>query len=158
MRRLLHSIVKPANAAIVMVAALSGCAGSPPRQLRIDATHFTPCPAAPHCVSSQTRPGSAHHIAPLGYTVPAATARAALLAVLRTQPNVRIVTEQALFVHATFTTTLGFVDDVTFMVWPQRHIIDVKSASRLGYYDFGVNRARVERLRKQLALRLSRAT
>ena len=46
---------------------------------------------------------------------------------------------------------MGFVDDVEFVVDPERSVIDVRSASRLGHSDFGVNRKRVETLRAAFA-------
>ncbi len=49
--------------------------------------------------------------------------------------------------HATFHTTLGFVDDVTFVFRDDASVIDVKSRSRIGFSDLGVNRRRVEHLR-----------
>ena len=49
--------------------------------------------------------------------------------------------------HATFHTTIGFVDDVTFVFRDDAGMIDVKSNSRIGFYDFGVNGRRVENLR-----------
>jgi len=42
---------------------------------------------------------------------------------------------------------LGFVDDVDFLLDAKASSIHVRSASRLGYYDFGVNRKRVEAIR-----------
>jgi uncharacterized protein (DUF1499 family) len=42
---------------------------------------------------------------------------------------------------------MGFVDDVEFFVDPARSVIQVRSASRLGHRDFGVNRKRIESLR-----------
>lgn len=53
--------------------------------------------------------------------------------------------------QATFTSRVfGFVDDVDFVVSGVNHI-DVRSRSRLGYYDFGVNRARIEKIRAQFS-------
>ena len=42
---------------------------------------------------------------------------------------------------------MGFVDDVEFL-FPKEKIIHVRSASRIGYSDFGANRRRVEHLRE----------
>ncbi|KEZ76371.1 DUF1499 domain-containing protein [Salinisphaera hydrothermalis] len=151
------SIHKPMATAIVMVAALAGCGASPPKQFRIDANHFTPCAHAPHCVSSQAEPSDAHYVRPLAYHGSARQAKQTLMAVLRGEDNARIVSAKGHFVHATFTTTLGFVDDVTFIIQPAAAVIDVKSSSRIGYYDFGVNRDRVARIRKAFEARLAAA-
>ena len=46
---------------------------------------------------------------------------------------------------------LRFVDDVEFGYDPVRRLLHVRSASRLGRRDFGVNRERVEMLRAVIA-------
>jgi len=43
---------------------------------------------------------------------------------------------------------LGFVDDLEFLSEPSKGVIQVRSASRMGHSDLGVNRSRVERIRK----------
>ena len=50
--------------------------------------------------------------------------------------------------RAEFRTRLGFVDDLEFLVDEDRGVVQVRSASRTGYWDLGVNRKRVEALRK----------
>ena len=95
-----------------------------------------------------------HRIAPLaGGADPRATF-AALLELLRRRADVTIVTSEDLYVHAEFRTRwLGFVDDVEFLLDAPAGVIHVRSASRLGRKDFGVNRARVEALREALRAR-----
>ncbi|MNR58817.1 hypothetical protein D3C85_1799120 [compost metagenome] len=62
----------------------------------------------------------------------------------------RVVEQQERYLRAEFTSLVfRFVDDVEFLIGEQQ--IDVRSASRLGHSDFGVNRERIERLRRQLA-------
>lgn len=69
--------------------------------------------------------------------------------VLKAQPNAQIITDQDAYLHAEFSSRwLGFVDDVEFLLDQSADRIHVRSASRLGYSDFGVNRARVEALRE----------
>ncbi|MGH7970152.1 MAG: DUF1499 domain-containing protein, partial [Limisphaerales bacterium] len=54
------------------------------------------------------------------------------------------------YLHAEFRSPLmGFVDDVEFVLAPEQKLIHVRSAARLGYSDFGVNRKRAEFLRAQ---------
>ncbi len=136
---------------------LAGCAVAPPGHFTQPQApdRFTPCPASPNCVSSQADAGSARHVAPLAHDTSAGQARTALLDVLRDSDNAEVVTDEHGFIHAIFRTTVGFVDDVGFIIHPHENFIDVKSASRAGYYDFGVNRRRVERLRKRFKRRLA---
>lgn len=153
MRRLLS---KPFAAAIVMTSGIIGCASAPPKQFTRSADAFTPCASAPHCVSSQADKNSSKYVPPLAFkdTTPA-HARQTLLDVLGSSEGATVERAEDRFIHATFRSTLGFVDDVTFIVQPQADIIDVKSSSRLGYYDFGVNRKRVEKLRARFDAQLS---
>jgi len=106
------------------------------------------CPNSPNCVCSQdTAPQ--HAIAPLSFTSDVATARARLLKALATLPRIKILVDQPEYLHATSTTLImRFVDDLEFLIDPQAKVIHVRSASRLGYSDLGVNRKRVEALRQ----------
>ena len=60
-----------------------------------------------------------------------------------------IVTETADYVHALCRSRGGFIDDVEFRLSPNEGVIHVRSASRSGLHDLGVNRRRVERLRRR---------
>lgn len=131
-----------------LLALLSACTGSPPGNLGVQNGHLTPCPASPNCVSSQA--GDAEHrIDPLPLAGSPSETRSRLLAVLASEPRVKLVEEKDAYLRAEFTSrTLRFVDDVEFLIGAQA--VDIRSASRLGYADFGVNRERVERLRQRL--------
>ena len=108
---------------------------------------FSPCPDSPNCVSSQSA-DKAHFIEPLHYTTNAADARQKLLEILEKTKRVYLAKVEIDYVHAEFRSLIfRFVDDVTFFFPPDKNIIHVRSASRKGYYDFGENRRRVERLR-----------
>jgi uncharacterized protein (DUF1499 family) len=145
---MLRVLFKPAASAIVMLTGLVGCSSPPPKQFTRSADEFTPCSSAPHCVSSQAAPDSSKYVEPLRFDgASVAAARQALLNTLYAADNATVERAENRFVHATFRTTLGFVDDVTFLFQPDAQIIDVKSSSRIGYYDFNVNRNRVAGLR-----------
>lgn len=144
-------------AVIVIILTLGGCAAAPPEHLMASTDRFTPCSSAPHCVSSQAPADSSQHVEPFAFETSPAAAREALLATLAGESHATVVESKARFIHATFKSTLGFVDDVSFLIRPDDHIIDVKSSSRIGYYDFGVNRRRVARLRKAFEARLAQS-
>jgi uncharacterized protein (DUF1499 family) len=62
----------------------------------------------------------------------------------------KVVTVKANYIHAEFRSRLfGFVDDVEFSFDEDPKTVHLRSASRTGYYDFGVNRKRMERIRAQ---------
>jgi uncharacterized protein (DUF1499 family) len=109
---------------------------------------LSPCPDSPNCVSSQST-DKAHFVEPLHYSDSTADARQKLIDILEGTQRVRLVKVEMDYIHAEFrSSVLRFVDDVKFWFPPDKPIIHVKSASRTGYYDFGANRRRVERLRE----------
>jgi uncharacterized protein (DUF1499 family) len=80
---------------------------------------------------------------------PAAEAMARLTAILRSLPRTTIVAAEGGYLHAEVRSAVfRFVDDVEFLADDAANIIHVRSASRVGSADLGVNRRRVERIRK----------
>ncbi len=70
---------------------------------------------------------------------------------LLAMPRTVIVMQEPTYIYAQSTTALlKFTDDVEFVLDAAKGIIDVRSASRLGQKDFGVNRARIEKVRSAL--------
>jgi len=109
---------------------------------------LSPCPDSPNCVSSHST-DSARFIEPLRYTGNLADARQKLIELLKNSKRARLIGVETDYIHAEFRSLIfNFVDDVEFYFSSEDRIIHVRSASRAGYYDFGVNRKRVERLRE----------
>lgn len=72
----------------------------------------------------------------------------ALTATLQSMPGMALVEQRPNYLHAQAETHwLKFVDDLEFWFNPARGVIEVRSASRLGREDFGVNRQRIETIR-----------
>jgi uncharacterized protein (DUF1499 family) len=109
-----------------------------------------PCPDSPNCVCSFDTDDE-HAIAPLdGGNDPAATFDR-LRVLLQSMSRVQVVTDEGNYLHAGFTTPLlRFVDDVEFLLDADAGVIHIRSASRVGHSDLGVNRKRVEQLRERL--------
>jgi uncharacterized protein (DUF1499 family) len=111
---------------------------------------LAPCPDSPNCVSSDA-PDESHHIEAFPLAAPPARAWSELEAVLKDTPRVAIVEFSSDYLHAEFKSAVfGFVDDVEFHLRPTEDLIAVRSASRIGYYDFGANRSRIQDLRGKL--------
>ncbi|MBL8379744.1 MAG: DUF1499 domain-containing protein [Burkholderiales bacterium] len=129
--------------------------GRRPANLGYSEGKFKPCSWKPNCVSSTAPADDArHHIAPLGFTGDAQAAWQRLTAIVKAAPRVNIVREGSDYLYAEFASKgLGFVDDVEFALDAGGKHIHVRSASRLGVRDFGVNRARVEGIRSRFAAR-----
>lgn len=117
---------------------------------------LAPCKASPNGVSSQTDPGRdpGHYIAPLQAGGDPSPTWAALKRLLAEMPRVNVVADREGYLYAEFATPMmGFVDDVEFL--QAGDIIHVRSASRLGRSDFGMNRTRIETIRSRLAAKES---
>lgn len=107
----------------------------------------------PNCVSSQADPSDAeHYIAPLAWKGPAPEAMTAVRKAVEGMRGATVIRQDGNYLYAEYRTPLmKFVDDVEFAFDDKAGAIHVRSASRLGRRDFGVNRARVEALRNRLA-------
>lgn len=121
--------------------------GQRPSNLGVKEGKLAPCPSSPNCVSSQATPEDAtHFIAAL----PLADI-ARIRAIVEGMERTRVIEAGANYLYAEFESKLmGFVDDVEFYRDATTGVVHVRSASRLGQSDLGVNRQRVETLRDRL--------
>jgi uncharacterized protein (DUF1499 family) len=121
-----------------------------PKNLGVTHGRLMPCPKSPNCVSSQAEDAQ-HHIDPLRLSGTPPTAISQLEEVLSKVPRTAEVTKTDHYLHAEATSRIyRFVDDVEFLVDEQAGVIHCRSASRVGYSDLGVNRARIEQIRAAL--------
>jgi len=108
---------------------------------------LSPCPQKPNCVSSVNTEKS-RFVAPLQYSGSAKAAQARLLKVLDSLKGAHVVTSDEHYIHAEFMSPIfKFVDDVEFLIDENTQTIQLKSASRVGSYDFGANRKRITKIR-----------
>ncbi len=133
--------------------ALFSCAGTRPSNIGVIDGHLAACPTSPNCVSSDADVDDAtHYVAPFVLTTDPAMAWQKAENAVAALPRTTVVNQSADYLHAECTSALmGFVDDLELQLRAHEGIIAVRSASRLGYGDLGVNRKRVEELRKTLA-------
>lgn len=125
--------------------------GKPSHVPGLSAGSLAACPARPNCVCSDASDPQ-HSISAFALTVQPERAWAAARAAVLSLPRTQIVSESDDYLHAECRSAVfGFVDDLELHLRPQNNSIAVRSASRLGYRDFGVNRKRVESLRAALA-------
>jgi len=129
---------------------LLSCAGQRPANLGVSDGGLAPCPSSPNCVSSDATDES-HQVPPFRLAVPSDEAWRAARKVVSELPRTRIAQETGDYLHAECRSVLfGFVDDLELHFRPAEGIIAIRSASRLGYSDLGVNRRRVGDLRASL--------
>ena len=125
-------------------------AGKRPANIGIVSGKLAACPSSPNCVSSFSQDAE-HKIEPLVYTSSQSEAMAKLKGAIESLKKTKIITATDNYLYAEFTSALmGFVDDVEFLVDDGAKVIHVRSASRLGESDAGVNRKRIETIRTQL--------
>lgn len=87
-------------------------------------------------------------IAPIAYAGDGASALARIGAIVLQMPGARIQRSDPGYLYVQFETRwLKFIDDAEFLVAPGESVIHLRSASRIGRRDLGVNRARMEAIR-----------
>lgn len=133
----------------ILSSLLAACAGDRPINLGVKNGLLSPCPKSPNCVSSLADDQS-HGIAPLRFRGDPDAAFARLIQLLKGRNNTVIIEETDHYLRVELRTTF-FVDDGEFLLNRERKVIEVRSASRLGYSDFGKNRRRMEEIRRAFA-------
>jgi uncharacterized protein (DUF1499 family) len=134
---------------LALTFILSACSTNQTIKTGTSDDRLSPCPESPNCVSSLSEDKS-HYVEPLKYESTLEKAREKLISIINAMKRSEIVTAETDYIHATFKSGLfRFVDDVEFSFDDQRKVIDVRSASRTGYSDLGVNRKRVEEIRQR---------
>jgi uncharacterized protein (DUF1499 family) len=151
-----------AAAALAALIALTIAIGAPmglfsgtrPGNLGAHDGRLAPPKPTPNNVNSQIdeHADAQHYIEPLRYSGDARKAWPALRRVIDGMPRAKVVTAEPNYLYVEFTSKLmGYVDDTEFYLDEKAGVIQVRSASRLGRSDFGVNRERIESIRAQLA-------
>lgn len=120
--------------------------GTKPTNLGVKDGKLAACPGSPNCVNSQSNDAQAS-ISPLPNV-----SIAEIKKVVEGMERTTIVEETNNYLYAEFKSKLmGYVDDVEFYRDTQANVVQVRSASRLGQSDLGVNRKRIEEIRSKLA-------
>ena len=117
----------------------------------ITSTHLLPsCPEAPHCVSSEADIAS-QRVTPYLLNNVDDMLMLHIAEILSNLPGLQIEYSDDQRIEAVCETALfRFKDDLALILDSSNRCIQVRSCSRIGYYDFGANRRRVERIRRQL--------
>jgi uncharacterized protein (DUF1499 family) len=154
-RVLIYSLLA-LTALMALAAQFGALSGQRPGDLGVKDGRLKPPSLTPNSVSSQAwlypehpqRTYAAIDPLPLKSGEAAASLHV-LTQLLRSIPGVTVIEQQPGYVHAESQTRwLKFVDDLEFWVNTDTGVIEVRSASRLGRKDFGVNRSRVEAIRQ----------
>lgn len=144
---------------VVALCSLVGCRSMGTYEPLLDPVshldlRLPPCPQSPNCVSSQTWNAS-QRVAPIPYEGTAEAALDRFTELIEADPRARVVERQRIHLRAEYASRLfGFVDDLELIVDEENRVVHVRSASRRGWHDLGVNRRRVERLSEAFAQEL----
>jgi len=107
------------------------------------------CPDKPNCVSSEDIDDSSHYITPLIITKNNTIDIVKILKNVIREMGGAIEAERENYIAATFTSKVfKFVDDLEIRIDPIQKVIHIRSASRVGHGDMGVNKKRIELLKK----------
>ena len=136
---------------IMLVNALLTLPGTWAENSRSGKTMIDPCPNTPNCVSSLA-PQGPRRMAPITYQGSLEAARKRLMGIIAKSPRARVVKSTATYMKVEFRSKIfSFIDDVEFEFHDGSKLIHFRSASRSGYYDFGVNRGRMEEISREFA-------
>jgi uncharacterized protein (DUF1499 family) len=111
---------------------------------------FQPLPNTPNCVSTQAeKTDKVHYVSPIPFLgLEIKDASHSMLQILLSFPRVTVVQHLENYIWAEFKSKgFGFIDDVEIYFPDNKKYIEYRSASRIGTSDFGVNRARYEKIK-----------
>ena len=119
-----------------------------PENLGVTSGKLAPMPSSPNAVSSQTEIEE-KRVAPLPFKSDLASSKTAVLKALENYGNVEVITNSDNYIYAIHTTkTMRYRDDLEFYFDEAEQVIHFRSASRVGYSDRGLNRARYDAIAK----------
>lgn len=141
----------------VVVLALLSMTGTAPTNLGLSGGKLAPCPESPNCVSSQAT-DPRHAIEAFALDRSFGAAKEELRQAAAKLSRAKLISEQENYLHFEFRSLVfRFVDDVEFHLDDATKTIHLRSASRVGHSDLGVNRRRVEAIRALLPETMRRA-
>jgi uncharacterized protein (DUF1499 family) len=146
----MKKMIRLSIGSLMLVSILWGCSGNPADRHDSESSGFLDCPDTPNCVSSLAK-NSKYRLEPFKLKRDPKTSWDMVQKTVGSLPRTKIVSANSSDIHAECRSMIfRFVDDLVLHLTPSNGIIQIRSASRTGYFDLGVNRDRVENLRKKL--------
>lgn len=110
------------------------------------------CSKSPNCISTQAESNDTiHYIEPIIFVGEPKDTQLLIESYMLTQERGRIVASSFGYVHFEVKSKLiGYIDDVEFYFPEADSVVHIRSASRVGYSDMGVNRERVRKIHNLL--------
>ncbi len=135
----------------ITMTGIFSCSTKAPSTIGVIEDHLHPCPGSPNCVSSFEK-DQKHKIKPLVFSEEPHEAIKRLKTIVLEKPRAALVSETDTYMHFIFKSRLfRFIDDVEFLLDSRSKLIHLRSASRSGYSDMGVNRKRMEEIRRDFS-------
>jgi len=133
---------------LILMSAV-GCVGHAQDSRSTTLADLAPCPDSPNCVSTRSKDPD-HTMPPLPYLKSGRESMDRLVGIVQEMKRANIVAATPTYLHVEFRSALfRFVDDLEFVLEDSARLIHFRSASRTGYYDFGVNRRRMKEISDQ---------
>ena len=115
---------------------------------------LTKCPDKPNCICTEFESDATYYVRPVVYSEANSSKALSRLRNIVREMGGSIQVESDNYLAATFTSSIfRFVDDLEFRIDTEHEIIHIRSASRVGYSDRGVNKKRIVRIKKLFQFR-----
>ena len=156
--KILLAVIAILAAAVLVRFAMLGHGSKTGRAPGLISGTLALCPEKPNCVCSEIGEAAAHQVAPLDYSgASPEKAWGDVLQIIKETGGEVVVVNDA-YIAATFSSSLfGFVDDLECRLEPSQKRIQIRSASRVGHSDLGVNQQRVEAMARLFDQRMKRS-
>jgi uncharacterized protein (DUF1499 family) len=146
----MKKMIKLSIGPLLLISILWGCSGNPKERQNSESSGFLDCPDTPNCVSSLAK-NPKYRVEPFKLKKDPKTSWDLVQKTVGQLPRTEVVSADNSDIHAECRSLIfRFVDDLTLHLISSKGIIHIRSASRTGYSDLGVNRRRLENLRKKL--------
>jgi uncharacterized protein (DUF1499 family) len=146
----MKKMIKLSIGPLLLISILWGCSGNPKERQNSESSGFLDCPDTPNCVSSLAK-NPKYRVEPFKLKKDPKTSWDIVQKTVGQLPRTEVVSADNSDIHAECRSLIfRFVDDLTLHLISSKGIIHIRSASRTGYSDLGVNRRRLENLRKKL--------
>ena len=124
---------------------------TPTKHTDVFSRQLSPCTYFSTCVGSRDDAAARHRVEPFVVSGDSAAFFSRLRTLLAALPRTTVLTATEDYLHAICRSRLGFIDDMEFRLHPEGRVVHIRSAARVSlFWDWGVNRRRVERLRAEL--------
>jgi len=123
---------------IIALSLMTGCSVLPQTPPGVYQGQLTPCPTSNNCVISDRR-DAAHYLPAWETNQTPEQVKLKLMAILQQHPNIQIISHSEFYIHGQYRSDwFGFIDDLEFLI--EENAVQIRSASQLGYSDFGANK------------------